>query len=158
MTINKKGFTLTELLAVIVILGIVLSLVIVNVVKLKNDSQKEQYIADAKTFIADTKAKFKTIAYEEYVREAKQEDGISAQNLGYKFNSSIDYNLTETKIKIDKDATGDDYYLVKLCYNDTNNSIKCLGYSYDDTPQFLSELDLDSYKQDIAVDKELNNE
>lgn len=153
MKINKKGFTLTELLAVIVILGIVLSLVIVNVIKLKNNSQKEQYIADAKTFIADTKAKFKSIAYEEYVKKAKQEDGISAETLGYNFNSSIGYNLKETKIKIDTN----DNYLVKLCYNDTNNSIKCLGYSYDDTPQFISELDLNS-KQDIAVDKELNNE
>ncbi len=152
MKINKKGFTLTELLAVIVILGIVLSLVIVNVIKLKNNSQKEQYIADAKTFIADTKAKFKSIAYEEYVKKAK-EDGISAETLGYNFNSSIGYNLKETKIKIDTN----DNYLVKLCYNDTNNSIKCLGYSYDDTPQFISELDLNS-KQDIAVDKELNNE
>lgn len=153
MKINKKGFTLTELLAVIVILGIVLSLVIVNVIKLKNNSQKEQYIADAKTFIADTKAKFKSIAYEEYVKKAKQEDGISAETLGYKFNNSIAYDLKETKIKIDTN----DNYLVKLCYNDTNNSIKCLGYSYDDTPQFISELDLNS-KQDIVVDKELNNE
>lgn len=152
MKINKKGFTLTELLAVIVILGIVLSLVIVNVIKLKNNSQKEQYIADAKTFVADTKAKFKSIAYEEYVKKAKQEGGISAETLGYKFNNSIAYDLKETKIKIDTN----DNYLVKLCYNDTNNSIKCLGYSYDDK-QFISELDLNS-KQDIVVDKELNNE
>ena len=151
MKINKKGFTLTELLAVIVILGIVLSLVIVNVIKLKNNSQKEQYIADAKTFIADTKAKFKSIAYEEYVKKAKQEDGISAETLGYKFNNSIDYNLKETKIKIDTN----DNYLVKLCYNDTNNNIKCLEYSNN---AFISELDLNSHKQDIAVDKELNNE
>lgn len=155
MKINKKGFTLTELLAVIVILGIVLSLIIVNVIKLKNNSQKEQYIADAKTFIADTKAKFKSIAYEEYVKKAKQEDGISAETLGYNFNSSIGYNLKETKIKIDKDATGDDYYLVKLCYNDTNNNIKCLEYS---SNKFIKEQDLDIKKQDIAVDKELNNE
>lgn len=151
MKINKKGFTLTELLAVIVILGIVLSLVIVNVIKLKNNSQKEQYIADAKTFIADTKAKFKSIAYEEYVKKAKQEDGISAETLGYNFNSSIGYNLKETKIKIDTN----DNYLVKLCYNDTNNNIKCLEYS---SNKFIKEQDLDTYKQDIAVDKELNNE
>ena len=150
MKINKKGFTLTELLAVIVILGIVLSLVIVNVIKLKNNSQKEQYIADAKTFIADTKAKFKSIAYEEYVKKAK-EDGISAETLGYNFNSSIGYNLKETKIKIDTN----DNYLVKLCYNDTNNNIKCLEYS---SNKFIKEQDLDPYKQDIAVDKELNNE
>lgn len=151
MKINKKGFTLTELLAVIVILGIVLSLVIVNVIKLKNNSQKEQYIADAKTFIADTKAKFKSIAYEEYVKKAKQEDGISAETLGYNFNNSIDYDLKETKIKIDTN----DNYLVKLCYNDTNNNIKCLEYS---SNKFIKEQDLDTYKQDIAVDKELNNE
>ena len=151
MKINKKGFTLTELLAVIVILGIVLSLVIVNVIKLKNNSQKEQYIADAKTFIADTKAKFKSIAYEEYVKKAKQEGGISAETLGYKFNNSIDYNLKETKIKIDTN----DNYLVKLCYNDTNNSIKCLEYSNN---AFIKEQDLDTYKQDIAVDKELNKQ
>lgn len=151
MKINKKGFTLTELLAVIVILGIVLSLVIVNVIKLKNNSQKEQYIADAKTFIADTKAKFKSIAYEEYVKKAKQEDGISAETLGYNFNSSIGYNLKETKIKIDTN----DNYLVKLCYNDTNNNIKCLEYS---SNKFIKEQDLDTYKQYIEVDKELNNE
>ena len=42
---NKKAFTLVELLAVIVILGILLTLIIPNVTKYINTAKKEAYVA-----------------------------------------------------------------------------------------------------------------
>ncbi|MGI6324539.1 MAG: type II secretion system protein [Bacilli bacterium] len=53
----KKGFTLVELLAVIVILGIILAIAIPNILNLINNS-KEQAYESQKRFIIDAAKKY----------------------------------------------------------------------------------------------------
>lgn len=48
---NKKGFTLVELLAVIVILGVLITIAVPKVTKYITNSRKESYVDEAKTFI-----------------------------------------------------------------------------------------------------------
>lgn len=48
---NKNGFTLIEILAVIIILGIIMIIVVPSVSNYINDSRKEAYIATAKKYI-----------------------------------------------------------------------------------------------------------
>ena len=50
---NKKGFTLTELLAVIVILGIILTIVVSNVVKYINQAKTGSYVDACQTILKD---------------------------------------------------------------------------------------------------------
>ena len=80
---NKKGFTLVELLAVIVILSVVAMIITPNVMKVKNDSTKKLYLVDAQTFI--TKATY-MYAQEKYLNDpdffTKAGDNIYSINLG----------------------------------------------------------------------------
>ena len=63
---NKKGFTLVELIAVVTIIGIIALIAIPSIMTLSNNSKKEQVISDAKKLISDVKYKSKLIEYEEY--------------------------------------------------------------------------------------------
>ena len=49
---NNKGFTLVELLAVIVVLAIVMGLAVVGITSVLDNTRKSAFLADAKSFIA----------------------------------------------------------------------------------------------------------
>lgn len=53
--VNKYGFTLVELLAVLVVLYIIMGIAIPNVVSTLDKSKKETYISDAKKFLTQAK-------------------------------------------------------------------------------------------------------
>ena len=48
---NKKGFTLVELLAVIVVLAIVMALAVVGITSVLDNTRKSAMLADAKSFL-----------------------------------------------------------------------------------------------------------
>ena len=52
---NERAFTLIELLAVIIILGIILTIAIPNVSKIIVDSRKSTYIVSANRFVEATR-------------------------------------------------------------------------------------------------------
>ena len=54
---NNKGFTLIELIAVVVILAVLMMLAVPNVVATINKNKKEAFIEDAKKFRAAVEAK-----------------------------------------------------------------------------------------------------
>ena len=55
---NKKGFTLVELLAVIAILAILVIIALPNVLKMFNDSKKNSFITEAKTVYSEVSKKY----------------------------------------------------------------------------------------------------
>ena len=52
---SKKGFTLVELLAVIVVLAIVMGIAAVAITNVLDSTRKNAYVASAKQFIAGAK-------------------------------------------------------------------------------------------------------
>ena len=57
---NKKGFTLVELLAVIAILAILVIIALPNVLKMFNDSKKNSFLTEAKTIYSEVSKKYIT--------------------------------------------------------------------------------------------------
>ena len=55
---NKKGFTLVELLAVIAILAILVIIALPNVLKMFNDSKKNSFLTEAKTLYSEVSKKY----------------------------------------------------------------------------------------------------
>lgn len=63
---NKKGFTLVELLAVVVILGVIMTVAIPNVVSTLDKNKKETFIEDAKKVISAAEYKIRSDTKIEY--------------------------------------------------------------------------------------------
>ena len=52
---NNKGFTLVETIAVIIILGVVLSIAVPSITNVVKSTNKNRMISDAETFISEVK-------------------------------------------------------------------------------------------------------
>lgn len=100
---NNKGFTLVETIAVIIILGVVLSIAVPSITNVVKSTNKNRMISDAETFISEVK---------EYV----ESDTIG--------NTSRKYTLESIKSKLSKSPYGKEYK--KNSYVDITNYSVCL--------------------------------
>lgn len=103
---NNKGFTLVETIAVIIILGVVLSIAVPSITNVVKSTNKNRMISDAETFISEVK---------EYV----ESDTIG--------NTPSDnkYKLGSIKTKLSESPYGKTYNTTNSYVNITNYSV-CL--------------------------------
>lgn len=106
---NNKGFTLVETIAVIIILGVVLSIAVPSITNVVKSTNKNRMISDAETFISEVK---------EYV----ESDTIGNTPSDHK------YELGNIKSKLSKSPYGKEYkedsYVIKIV--DNNSYTVCL--------------------------------
>lgn len=102
---NNKGFTLVETIAVIIILGVVLSIAVPSITNVVKSTNKNRMISDAETFISEVK---------EYV----ESDTIGNTPNDHK------YKLVNIKSKLSKSPYGKEYK--KNSYVDITNYSVCL--------------------------------
>ena len=104
---NNKGFTLVETIAVIIILGVILSIAVPSITNVVKSTNKNRMISDAETFISEVK---------EYV----ESDTIG--------NTPSDNKYTlediKGKTKLSKSPYGEEYK--KNSYVDITNYSVCL--------------------------------
>ena len=102
---NNKGFTLVETIAVIIILGVILSIAVPSITNVVKSTNKNRMISDAETFISEVK---------EYV----ESDTIGNTPKDNK------YKLVDIKTKLSKSPYGKEYK--KNSYVDITNYSVCL--------------------------------
>ena len=102
---NNKGFTLVETIAVIIILGVILSIAVPSITNVVKSTNKNRMISDAETFISEVK---------EYV----ESDTIGNTPKDNK------YKLVDIKRKLSKSPYGKEYK--KNSYVDITNYSVCL--------------------------------
>ena len=110
---NRKGFTLVEVIAVVVILGVILMIAVPSITGLSNRSKEKQITEDAKMF-------------EELVK-AKIESDTTIEISG---TATDKFTLKSIEGKLSADYDEDYSYVeVRECkYNDNNNKYSCSTY------------------------------
>ena len=99
---NKKGFTLVELLAVIAILAILVIIALPNVLKMFNDSKKNTFLTEAKTIYKE--------AANKYISESMK--GNRLKFISSNDNSKLDLNGRDINYCIRVDKTGNVVYMI----------------------------------------------
>jgi len=108
---NKKGFTLVELLAVIAIISIISLIAIPNIANITDNIRKENMIDDAKKFISLAKLKVNS----DY---GIKSGGNSTFNI-IELNSNGDFNLKNNHIvDVDNGVYNDNSYVKYEIIND----------------------------------------
>ena len=119
---NKKGFTLVELLAVIAILAILVIIALPNVIKLYNNAKKNTFLTEAKTIYKE--------AANKYITESMKGNKITYISSNTK--NSLELNGSkdiEYKIRLNSDGSvrrfqvKNNSYCINGKYNDTNELI-----------------------------------
>ena len=100
---NNKGFTLVETIAVIIILGVVLSIAVPSITNVVKSTNKNRMISDAETFISEVK---------EYVE---------SDTIGNTPNDNK-YKLVNIKSKLSKSPYGGNYNMESSFVIINNNS------------------------------------
>ena len=114
---NRNGFTLVELLAVIVILGIIMLIAVPNVVGVIDNNRKETYLSDAKKMV--TMAEYATRTNTSILMPNNGE--VTVLRLSYINNGDLtkdpegnNYDTYRSYIAIKKGTDGFDEYYVNL--------------------------------------------
>ncbi len=119
---NKKGFTLVELLAVIATLAILVIIALPNVIKLYNNAKKNTFLTEARTIYKEAKSKY---IYENM--NGKKLNYISSNtktSLDLSGNNDIEY-----KIRLNSDGTirrfqvKNKNYCINGVYNDESDLV-----------------------------------
>ncbi len=92
---NKKGFTLVELLAVIAILAILVIIALPNVIKMYNSAKKNTFLTEAKTVYSEVTRK--------YISESMKGNKLSSVN----FDDDTKLNMTGEELKYCIDLNSD---------------------------------------------------
>lgn len=146
---NSKGFTLVELMAVIIILGILLTIAIPNTLSMLERNKKDAYIEDAKKFIS-----LSQYLVEKDKKIEKPKDDTSAVVISLKYLNTSDIENSPYALKYSENLSfvvltrhlGRYIYYVNLlaCDDPDCNGTDTMGLNV------ISELDL---QQDAVREK-----
>ena len=156
---NRKGFTLVELLAVIVILGILITIGTISVSTMISNSRKQTFVDSARNFVAATRQ----LAAENPGRFYPQDSGSS--NVVYIKDLSIsgpgatkspyncDYDYSKSFVRIENTRYGYDFYVALVDVED-HALVGMDGTKYIDVKE--SELNVNKIRQDGNVSFDLS--
>ena len=113
---NKKGFTLVELLAVIAILAILVILALPNVIGMFNNAKKDIFLTEAKTVYKEVARKYLTESM-----KGNSISEISNSNNKLDMETDLTYNITlNSDGKVNHFQVGNDDYCISGNYDNMN--------------------------------------
>lgn len=101
---NRKGFTLIELIAVVVIMAIIALLATPNIISLLEKGKKEEFVADAKEFVSKAtymykREKFNKDQYKDKDYDLGSINGVTSDDLvgpwGVAYEGSVNISVAD---------------------------------------------------------------
>ena len=122
---NKKGFTLIELLAVITLIAIIAVIAVPNVVKMIDNSKREEFVSDAKNMISKAKYMYKLDKYKTLFIDENGCKSIALKNLDIDITTDPDsnnYDQEASKVKVCVESNLYVYYVTTMSKKDGFNT------------------------------------
>ena len=113
---NKKGFTLMELLAVIVILSVLILLAMPAVLRLMENAKKNAFITESQEIL-----KIANTAYADKIAKGETVTEITLEELKTEGYTDKDFSSTSGKVEFERDANG--VITSKLTYSNETYSV-----------------------------------
>ena len=151
---NKKGFTLVELLAVIAILAILVIIALPNVLKMFNDAKKNSFLTEAKTLVQDVSSKYISESMKgnklSVISNKKNSLDLSGRDLEYSFE-------LDSKGKIKNMIVSDGTYCISTTkdYTKITKSDISENCSYEELYNIAGTLKNKFYEESGRTDKSL---
>ena len=151
---NKKGFTLVELLAVIAILAILVIIALPNVLKMFNDAKKNSFLTEAKTLAQDVSSKYISESMKgnklSVISNKKNSLDLSGRDLEYSFE-------LDSKGKIKNMIVSDGTYCISTNkdYTKITKSDISENCSYEELYNIAGTLKNKFYEESGRTDKSL---
>lgn len=122
---NKKGFTLVELLAVLIILSLILFIVAPNVLNMIERGKKQKFLSDAEEMISMAKYKSKLDKYQSlFVFSGGDCYTITMENLGFEKIEDVSgntYDRSHSSVKYCIENSKYVYYVTLISLDSLNN-------------------------------------
>lgn len=154
---NKKGFTLIELIAVVAILGIIALIAVPNIINMVDNGKKSQFVTDAREMISKAKYQIKLEKYKDNFTTVDGCKVISASKLGFSAFNDPDgnsYILNESLVKMCIENSEQVFYVVtKTQTTDTDDTSRGIYDSYS-SGGYVKEICLIEGNRDICNDLE----
>ena len=151
---NKKGFTLVELLAVIAILAILVIIALPNVLKMFNDAKKNSFLTEAKTLAQDVSSKYISESMKgnklSVISNKKNSLDLSGRDLEYSFE-------LDSKGKIKNMIISDGTYCISTTkdYTKITKSDISENCSYEELHNIAGTLTKKFYEESGRTDRSL---
>lgn len=143
---NRKGFTLIELIIVITLIAMVSLLATPNVIQMVENGNKDKMIADANNFLDDVMYKYSLEKYKDFYptengkcNEIKANENIFAIDLDKDYAGN-EYDKVESRVKVCLEDNTYKYY-IKLVSTKDGNCVNMLS-SKDDEADYVAFEDL----------------
>lgn len=162
---NKKGFTLVELLAVIAIMALIAGISVPNIINMLDKGKQEDFIKDAKSIVAKAKYRYNMEKYKDMFGSdncPSTESTCSCIKLkNLNFSTETDaygytYDKENSYVAVCDNTYNNTHYNTYKIYlqsGDTSNGGKCLSTNSLSTNSTCGVADVDKLSYEYVIDR-----
>ena len=131
---NNKGFTLVELIVVLVILAILAAILVPALLGYIDRAKKQQYVLNAKSLLTATQAEFSSF----YGQDKDVDTGLAATGAKQRILDTADVDVDHFSVKVKGDTGHDAWTVGEAAYEYNGVYLEFNGSSWEEVSSYTS--------------------